>query len=148
VRYCPGLESFWALRLVTKDNLNRNNSPTVSWTTFRDWQHHIGKTAVWKEMAQAEVWLRASANTVMSHPVQQKTGTSLIVWVLPASQEKLCYFEVFGHLVSHLDHFYLFLRFVVHFRARNRCQQFVTLTDVVLDMTTDHVLTYAAVCSL
>jgi len=85
-----------------------SKSPTVSWTTFRDWRHHVGKTAVWNETAEAEVWLRAFANTVMSHPVHQKTGTSLIVWVLPASQEKLCLFEVIGHLVRHLDHFFLF----------------------------------------
>jgi hypothetical protein len=62
---------------VTKENLNKNNSPKVSWTTFRDRQH-VGKAAVWNEMAQAEVWLRAFANTVMSLPVHQKAETFLI----------------------------------------------------------------------
>ena len=77
---------------MTKENLNKNNSPKVGWTTFRDWQH-VGKTAVWNEMAQAEVWSRAFANTVMSHPVHQKAESCQPVKIKCAASKYLVIYE-------------------------------------------------------
>jgi hypothetical protein len=122
---------------VTKENLNKNNSPKVRWTTFRDRQH-VDKTAVWNETAQAEVWLRAFANTVMSLPGSPKGGNFL---------DRLSTASLFGENVllrssrsfSWTSRSLLpLLRFVVPFRVRNPCQQFLTSTDVRLDMRTNH----------